>query len=585
MTNRIRSSLLAFPLLFGRLLCLHQTYASESAAVLRPQPDLTQEELDMLEHIQSSKALAPPKDLVDELTAIVDHQLTTIKGFQEKLDFHEEERLEFSQRFEVMKNVTQNLFSKDIVEYNVLQMEKLFARILEAQREDFERLAMGPDIIFEGGESPVEHDDRDQKEEEDGEEDEVIDSLKNKITKAKLVEILSLESLLELSDIDLLEKIENIIKPYIESDIIPMHYAQFEDKMKQKTIDLDKAKDDVAQILEEERSQDSQCVDTSNALNLIQQSIWKYINNDGLYDHLSNGAVVIYGDEWTSNSYTVPRSMNEEEEEITQIKIDQMKKYIPEDWERFLLPDDISPIFKFIKDPRKYIPTSFWHSFPLPIKKLLSLHEFSAISKPPETIMRKNNNFGSCWAMATTSGKITMRLDHPISIQSVTVDHYPALESAHDEKKDAINRSAPRYFHLIGYPLCDDDNKDTLDCIKLGFDKNRPVDLGSFEYKQHKSSFGDNSVTESDSEDTNEHIRSTQTFILQYQSDKNEDEMAEGSCSETKPTCSSEDGDNHDVIQNDQYKSPIVAAVSFVVDDNWGNDAFTCIYRVRVHGE
>lgn len=196
--------------------------------------------------------------------------------------------------------------------------------------------------------------------------------------------------------------------------------------------------------------------------------------------------------------------------------------------------------------------------------------------------MSNNNQLGSCWAMTGRNGKVTLRLNHPISIQSVTVDHYPGLPSAHDyikESEEEINKSAPRSIRLVGYPPCRDEDEKSLDCMKLGFDKSQPIKLGSFEYKPVSSNpLRNDGIDDFESDNDHSARRSTQNFTLN---------PVESSCSVTKPTCESGLGGNDeiDVNETNQKQLPVVAAVSLVIDENWGNDKFTCIYRIRVHGE
>merc|ERR1711971_1050348 len=47
------------------------------------------------------------------------------------------------------------------------------------------------------------------------------------------------------------------------------------------------------------------------------------------------------------------------------------------------------------------------------------------------------------------------------------------------------------------------------------------------------------------------------------------------SCGDEKPAPSSEGRDERHIVE----------AVSFVIEENWGNSEYTCLYRVRVHGE
>ena len=92
--------------------------------------------------------------------------------------------------------------------------------------------------------------------------------------------------------------------------------------------------------------------------------------------------------------------------------------------------------------------------------------------------MDKNNNLGSCWAMAGSSGRVTVKLDHAVVVQSITIDHHPGIDGV-----NSSSSSAPRYMKAVGYPPCKQEDRDSIDCIKYGFDTSEVVDLGSFEYK------------------------------------------------------------------------------------------------------
>jgi hypothetical protein len=48
------------------------------------------------------------------------------------------------------------------------------------------------------------------------------------------------------------------------------------------------------------------------------------------------------------------------------------------------------------------------------------------------------------------------------------------------------------------------------------------------------------------------------------------------------PDCGSDSQDNN--IPLTKGERNIVAAVSFIIEENWGNPEYTCLYRVQVHG-
>ncbi len=61
-------------------------------------------------------------------------------------------------------------------------------------------------------------------------------------------------------------------------------------------------------------------------------------------------------------------------------------------------------------------------------------------------------------------------------------------------------------------------------------------------------------------------------------------EIPAGSCAPPKepddvPSCGG------DTSSSDQSERQVVSAVSFIVEENWGNHEYTCLYRVRVHGD
>jgi len=154
----------------------------------------------------------------------------------------------------------------------------------------------------------------------------------------------------------------------------------------------------------------------------------------------------------------------------------------------------------------------------------------------------------------------------------------------------------------VGYPPCKDEDRDSFSCIKYGFDTDTSavIDLGSFEYKPvprvHPTSV--DNLIEGNEIDGNYPRRSTQTFavgsgalILDGDVGPNEEKIGEekeegdnndmfggGSCSATKPSC----GAVYD--SNESVELPPVAAVSIIIDENWGHEDYTCIYRVRIHG-
>ncbi|KAF7732349.1 hypothetical protein EC973_005245 [Apophysomyces ossiformis] len=139
----------------------------------------------------------------------------------------------------------------------------------------------------------------------------------------------------------------------------------------------------------------------------------------------------------------------------------------------------------------------------------------------PWTALTPNMQAGECWAMDGTSGTLAIELSQPLAIQQITIEHLT--------RQMAINlSSAPKDIEVWG-----------LKRVPGGLFRrtNRPwetkdpnaVFLGSFRYDIKRST-------------------PIQTFDL----------------------------DTKDYV--------IFRAVLIRVVSNWGNDAYTCLYRVRVHG-
>lgn len=217
-------------------------------------------------------------------------------------------------------------------------------------------------------------------------------------------------------------------------------------------------------------------------------------------------------------------------------------------------------------------------------------------------------------ASSLVGPKYTVRLPYPIHIDAVSIEHraFPLPQSV---LKDGVRggESAPRWVKVVGFPPCGDDN-DKIEaeeegCDKLGFDISRPIDLGSFEYHPATVSGREDDYGGGDGDETSDSVsrrRSIQTFTVKggmvKESGSEEEggddistdepelevedyEIPAGSCAPPKepddvPSCG---GDMS--TSSDQSERQIVSAVSFIIEENWGNNEYTCLYRVRVHGD
>ncbi len=592
-----------------------------SSTAIQAQASLTKQELEILDKInaqnsQSTSSSSVPsssenssQNVLLALQQTIQQETEELESFSESIGEIEDTIDEIIDKYSVVQKETEKLLLDDVLEFNILQLHLLKEKIDESREAEVERRYLKPDIITV--ETIIEELTMENEEVEDGNEnneDVENEDESTRVTKEQLKEIISAESLKKNVEQKIVEKMTEFISKVIPTKIISPVLSQFEDEFEEKSLALNVAKESVKKIVEENKQvHNEQCVDYTSAINMVQSSIWEYENDGGVYDYLSDGGgVVVYGDNWTSNSYIpTPASKVSDDIGFDKVTLGDYQQYVPEDWAR-LLPEgweetDVTFIHKFLRtDPRSNIPTSLWHSIPLPLKKFLSPPgNLIALPKAPETIMNKNNHLGSCWAMAGSSGKITIRLKEPMSLRSLTIDHYPGLLSAHKEPNaDKINQSAPRFITVIGYPPCKDEDKDTLDCIKLGFDRLRPLNLESFEF--HPVPSIDNSFEDNAFEPKPR--RSSQRFSLKLAHTRDNENIGEeeergkgidkesnnklgtgeegfssGSCSAVKPTCGSEN------VEISETTMPRIASFTVVVDENWGEEDFTCIYRIRAH--
>ena len=144
--------------------------------------------------------------------------------------------------------------------------------------------------------------------------------------------------------------------------------------------------------------------------------------------------------------------------------------------------------------------------------------------------------------MAGRSGQVTIRLPYPVNVKAITIDHTSHLLVGPDMK------SAPRSMRIIAYPPCDD-------CDGLGFDVAQAWELTAVVYDVEG--------------------RTTQTFDIP---------VPASSCSEEAPSCEAEP-DPIGKMHVSPAKDSFAAAITVAIEDNWGKNDYTCLYRFRVHGD
>lgn len=213
----------------------------------------------------------------------------------------------------------------------------------------------------------------------------------------------------------------------------------------------------------------------------------------------------------------------------------------------------------------------------------------STILAPELVLSQSALHAGSCWPMKGKTGRITIQFPFPIHVTNITLEHLsPDLEKLVLTNKERHGSSAPRFLQWIGYPPCTDFQTDSYKCQLLGFDLTQPIILNeAFEYNPSSFPFA-------------------QTFPAIYDQDKH-GEMKysldeEGMVFNNSPllgqaeeqlqcsitSCTATDNPSlapPELTPLDGKKSPSsVQAVTLIVEDNWGNEDYTCLYRVRVYG-
>jgi SUN domain-containing protein 1/2 len=178
---------------------------------------------------------------------------------------------------------------------------------------------------------------------------------------------------------------------------------------------------------------------------------------------------------------------------------------------------------------------------------------------PPEVVLQKNTLPGSCWPMSNGSGQVTFKLPYPVVVEEVSIDH-----ASVDILPPGWEYSAPKVIKVIGYPPCDEADEE---CLSLGFDKKDPMEISQFTYNIAEAM--------------------VQTFDSHYGKAMNEiasaspkdDKVLKGSSDDNQASCSEE------AASCSAPPRISVAGVTLKVLENWGNPEFTCLYRVRIHGE
>jgi SUN domain-containing protein 1/2 len=272
------------------------------------------------------------------------------------------------------------------------------------------------------------------------------------------------------------------------------------------------------------------CVTPELAVNMVQQALLNYSQDDiGLEDHAAAGSII---HEFTADTYQPPPAPNQLLGGVW------WNKYIPADWEAFLLPTG----------------WQYWN-VGLPSALFHSLRSSSAATAPPETILHSNTLPGSCWPMQGSRGNVMIALPYAVKVTAVSLDHTQSFLLTNADKQ---LQSAPKRVQVTGYAPCTRTN-----CAGLGFDPTQKFVIANVEYSIEQGESG-----------------SIQTWPVMEEPL----EVAEqGACSATFASCDS--GLDSTTAAGTATSGGIYSAIEVSVLDNHGNDDYTCLYRFRVHGE
>ena len=180
-----------------------------------------------------------------------------------------------------------------------------------------------------------------------------------------------------------------------------------------------------------------------------------------------------------------------------------------------------------------------------------------AIGRPPVTALHHENHVGHCWPFPGTQGQIGVRLSAPVRISDVTIDHV-AKEIATDL------RSAPRQIELWGMV------EGSANVAKVR------------EWRERRQAARDEAAVAAalegldfdDSDPEPEHPRSlpkSSEYVRLVNFTYN---IHSPDHIQTFPVRQ----DVHDLDLD-------FGVVVLLVKSNWGMDDYTCLYRMRIHGE
>ncbi|TCD69378.1 hypothetical protein EIP91_007934 [Steccherinum ochraceum] len=171
-----------------------------------------------------------------------------------------------------------------------------------------------------------------------------------------------------------------------------------------------------------------------------------------------------------------------------------------------------------------------------------------AIGRAPVTILNHENHDGYCWPFAGTQGQVGVALSAPALITDITIDHV-ALDIATDI------RSAPRQMEVWGLV----EGQDNLEKVMAWWAQKAAAREAAGEAPPDEYADYPSTLPRSPS-----YIRIA-SFTYDIHAPKH---------IQTFP-----------VDQEIKTLGVDFGVVVLVVNNNWGKDEYTCVYRMRVHGQ
>ena len=544
-----------------RAVAVFLVISSLVSSELIPSRELSEEETDILEELRLGKQEHVLKNLFQPMTNELEKSETVLNSLlkiqQEMIPQLEENTALLETQYEEIRS-TYDQLQQNVEKYNQQKILDFYDRIKLVIKEELERREVANIADDEG---------------------DMNDSISSeKILKIDMEAKMNVDSMLNNSQsslehhisTDLMEGWRQILEEYNVKCAEEIEGREF--FLGRKATRLEKG---------ENVKKNGSCLDLVDVGDMLLEKLSMLANEEKQKDALV-GATVVYGGDWTSDTFhpeLLPEPIDDDESLELKLGDVSLRKYFPQDWEK-LLPDgwenyDISVIPKVMNAayPQNILPPSFWHSLPKSLNSIFQSPFSKGVPSPPETVLDVNTMLGSCWKMAGGSGIITLKLVKPTILETITIQHYPWIPSAHksDEYMNHL-KSAPKRVRVKGYAACPADAKDTKnDCeTHTGFDTSNSMTYESVEFKIDTSALLDE---DEDVSYTKKQFSSKQTFKLnpaalvmeEFDGDSSE---SEGGCSATKPTCDA---------------STEMVAISIIIEENWGNPDYTCLYRLMVN--